>query len=190
MKLRIIAGELRHRFIQIPDSFHCRPTLERVRQSVAESIKHRIPDAVVVDLCAGSGAFGFEMVSRGAKQVFFVEQNRLLARAIEEHAAKFGVSQRCRVVCGDFRRFVAAAGRAYDIIFYDPPYNDEGFAASVPGCAALLTARGLCLFQREKASSSSDALLDTAAYTVATRTYGRTLIDFISRVSPDPNAAT
>jgi 16S rRNA (guanine966-N2)-methyltransferase len=179
MKLRIIAGELRHRFIQVPDTIRFRPTLERVRQSVAESVKPLILGARIVDLCAGSGAFGFEMLSRGAQCVYFVEQNRILSGCIDKHAHLFKVEQRCRIRCGDMRRFLTGSEETFDIIFYDPPYDDPGFAEVLPACVRLLAEGGIMLFQREKESPSAAQGIDTALFSVETRTYGRTMVDFI-----------
>jgi 16S rRNA (guanine966-N2)-methyltransferase len=181
MKLRIIAGELRHRLIQVPDTVRFRPTLERVRQSVAESVKPLIPGARVVDLCSGSGAFGFEMLSRGAARVYFVEQNRILADCIVRHARLFKVEERCRVRCGDMRRFLASSDKGFDIVFYDPPYDDPALTEILPACVGLLADEGIMLYQREKESPGAAVSIDAAAFRVETRVYGRTMVDFIRR---------
>ena len=106
MKLRIISGELKGRYVVVGEGIGIRPTQERVRESVAEILKRRARGAAVADLCAGSGAFGFEMASRGASSVDFVEVDKLAAVKIRENADALGVADRVRVVRDDVRKFV------------------------------------------------------------------------------------
>ena len=107
MKLRIISGELKGRYVVVGDGIDIRPTQERVRESVAEIVKRRLRGAAVADLCAGSGAFGFEMASRGAASVDFVEADKRAAVNIRENADALGVADRVRVVRDDVRKFVS-----------------------------------------------------------------------------------
>mgnify|MGYP003729959903 CR=1 FL=1 len=130
MNIRIISGSLRGRRIQIHRSAGAfRPTSQRVREAVADSIAGSISGAVVADICAGSGAFGFEMLSRGARTVDFVERDAARAADISRHARKFGVEGQCRIIVHDAARFVRSQTIArYNIIFYDPPYDDDELA--------------------------------------------------------------
>jgi 16S rRNA G966 N2-methylase RsmD len=107
MKLRIISGELKGRYVVAREGIDIRPTQERVRESVAEIVKRRVLGAAVADLCAGSGAFGFEMASRGAASVDFVEVDKRVAVNIRENAEALGVADRVRVVRDDVRKFVS-----------------------------------------------------------------------------------
>ena len=91
------------------------------------SIVHAdLADALVLDLCAGSGALGLEALSRGAAHVDFVEQSPASLRILTSNIALLGASDRCAVVRGDAVRHVAGlrAG-AYDVSFADPPYADR-----------------------------------------------------------------
>jgi 16S rRNA (guanine966-N2)-methyltransferase len=186
MKLRIISGELRRRFLQVPDSLDFRPTLERVRQPLADSLMPRTRGARVVDLCAGSGAFGFEMLSRGAAFVSFVEANRSLARLIDQHARSFGMTQRCEVFCGEVSRFINALPQPFDIVFYDPPYDDPTIAATVRQIVSIMAPGAIFLFQRDSAIAGAADLLSPQDYTVVTRSWGRTLVDYISAGGQSP----
>ncbi|MBN2188552.1 MAG: RsmD family RNA methyltransferase, partial [Chitinispirillaceae bacterium] len=83
MRLRIIAGVLRGRILQCPGrQLAFRPTLERTRTAMADMLQPRIGGSITADLCAGSGAFGFEMLSRGAARVDFIENDRRAAELI------------------------------------------------------------------------------------------------------------
>ncbi len=77
MKIRIISGSLKGRFIPVPDSKLIRPTMDRVRETLFNLLNNRIDfnGIDVLDLYSGSGSFGLECISRGAKHVTFVEKN-------------------------------------------------------------------------------------------------------------------
>jgi len=152
MKLRIISGALKGRYVKaddVVDGIEFRPTQERVRESVAEILKRRLRGAVAADVCAGSGAFGFEMLSRYAARVDFVEVGKRAALMIGENAKALGVEGRVRVVREDVRKFADGNG-VYDIIFYDPPYGDTELSALVPKLFGLVRPGGLLVYERRR----------------------------------------
>jgi 16S rRNA (guanine966-N2)-methyltransferase len=149
MRLRIIAGTLKGRFITIPErNTEFRPTLERTRQSVIEIIKYHLPGAVTADVCAGSGAFGFEMISRGALRVDFVEKDRRRADLLVKNSRILSVSDLCRCIVGDVKLFIKRYKGPYQVIFYDPPYADEALALLVPDLLKLLAPDGILVYER------------------------------------------
>jgi 16S rRNA (guanine(966)-N(2))-methyltransferase RsmD len=151
MKLRIVSGTLRGRIIRFPDTdIAFRPTLERTRQSIADMVSGDLHGARTADLCAGSGAFGFEMISRGAASVDFIEHNRARSVLIREHATQFGVLDRCRFIVQDAATFVRTCTARYDIIFFDPPYDDGAMPRLVPSLVGLLAPYGVLLYQRRR----------------------------------------
>ena len=183
MKLRIISGTLSRRYITVDKSAaQFRPTQERVRQSIAETLKPRIPDSRVADFCAGSGAMGIELLSRGAARVDFVETNRLRGNSIEKHCIVFGVGERCRVFTQDIRRFLNTSPAAYDIIFYDPPYQDAALAALVPDMSNLLNPGGVLVYERDKSGVPQGEKLPMTQYKVEVRNYGDTAVEYITRL--------
>ena len=151
MKLRIVSGSLRGRTINFPDAkVPFRPTLERTRQSIADMLQPVIAGSVAADLCAGSGSFGFELISRGASSVDFVENDRAGANLIRRHAEKFGVAGQCRVLVSDVAEFANSCTRQYDIIFFDPPYDREGMVDLVSTLMRRLSPGGRLLYQRRR----------------------------------------
>jgi 16S rRNA (guanine966-N2)-methyltransferase len=85
-----------------------------------------LPDAVVVDLCAGSGALGIEALSRGARHATFVESDDRVLRTLRENLAVVGAEDRSTVVKSDAVKFAAhAPEQAFDVAFADPPYAGE-----------------------------------------------------------------
>jgi len=123
--MRIIGGEYRSRSIAMPRGVKMRPTQDKVREAMF-NILGDINGKKVLELFAGSGAFGIEAISRGAGSVTFVDNNFRCVQTIKSNLKSLGVSDsRCNVIKANALNFPAkfAAGREkFDIIFLDPPY--------------------------------------------------------------------
>ena len=129
--MRIIAGEWGGRPIRAPKGRAVRPTTDRVREAWMAALGSRIVDARVLDLFAGSGALGLEALSRGAKEVVFVERGRGALRSLEMNVEILGAEPRSRIVQMDVLRFLkrGPAG-GFDLALADPPY-DCGYAPAL-----------------------------------------------------------
>ena len=122
--MRIIAGTHRGHRIVAPKGLDTRPTSDRVRES-AFNLIGPVDGASVLDLFAGSGAMGLEALSRGAESATFVEADRHAAETIDQNLAKLRLTG-ARIVRTDAVRALAAeasAGRKYDLVLVDPPYD-------------------------------------------------------------------
>lgn len=120
-RVRIIAGEWRSRLVQFPDTPGLRPTPDRVRETLFNWLGQRLDGLACLDLFAGSGALGFESLSRGARRVVMVEQDPAAVAALRESARALGTS-RAEIVASDALRFLDRAGERFDVAFVDPPY--------------------------------------------------------------------
>lgn len=121
--MRIIAGEWRGRTIEAPPGRATRPTADRVRETLFSMLASRIgnfEELRVADLFAGSGALGFEALSRGAANATFVENDARAVAAIRRNADKLGASERIRVVASS--ALTLPRSDPFDLIFADPPY--------------------------------------------------------------------
>jgi 16S rRNA (guanine966-N2)-methyltransferase len=129
--VRIVAGRWRGRTISAPVGRQVRPTADRVREAWMSIVGPLLPDARVLDLCAGSGALGIEAVSRGAAYADLIEIAPPSLRAIQENIDVLGAGDAIRVHRMDALRFIEGleAG-AYDVAFADPPY-DLGMANAI-----------------------------------------------------------
>ncbi|BAN36435.1 N6-adenine-specific methylase [Sulfuricella denitrificans skB26] len=121
-KVRIIAGEWRGRLINFPQAEGLRPTPDRVRETLFNWLGQTLDGMTCLDLFAGSGALGFEALSRGAKRVVMVEQNPQALKALQENARKLG-ADRLDLVAGDGLKTLSREGKAFDVIFLDPPFH-------------------------------------------------------------------
>jgi 16S rRNA (guanine966-N2)-methyltransferase len=131
--VRIIAGEWRGRRLAVADGAPVRPTPDRVRETVFNWLQQAIVGARCLDLCAGTGALGFEALSRGAKEAWFVEQDAPLVEALSAAASRFGVAP--RIVRRDALAFLREPPDVrFDVVFLDPPYAQplEPMLASLP----------------------------------------------------------
>lgn len=135
--MRVTGGSLRSRRVHAPRGREVRPTPGRVREALFSILGERIVDARVLDLFAGTGALGFEALSRGAAAATFVESHRPTAAAIEHAAQGFEVADRIQVVALQAERAARALAGRYDIVFADPPYA-QGIPSAV--LAALVAA--------------------------------------------------
>jgi 16S rRNA (guanine966-N2)-methyltransferase len=139
--MRIVGGRFRGRALAAPRTRDIRPTSDRLRESLFNILGHAYGDPVtgarVLDLFAGTGAFGLEAMSRGAAFALFVDDGAEARALIRENVAALGLGGTTKIL----RRDATKLGAAYPIepfslVFLDPPYG-RGLAAS-----ALSAARG------------------------------------------------
>ena len=125
--MKIIAGSLKNRPIITPKGDKTRPTSSRLRETLYNICQHEIEGADFLDLFAGSGAMGFEALSRGAKSATFVELDRNAIQCIKKNVETLDVKENTSIVQGDVRqaleRFIRQE-KQFDIIYADPPYED------------------------------------------------------------------
>jgi 16S rRNA (guanine966-N2)-methyltransferase len=119
--LRIIGGAWRGRKLEFPANDAIRPTPDRVRETVFNWLQNDIVGAHCLDLFAGSGALGFEALSRGASAVTFVERDIGIGRYLRATAERLGTTQ-ADVQLADATQWLAGAPRPFDVVFLDPPF--------------------------------------------------------------------
>jgi 16S rRNA (guanine966-N2)-methyltransferase len=164
--------------VSAPSGRAVRPTPARVKEALFSILAGRIVDARVLDLFAGTGALGFESLSRGCAHVTFVEAHRITAAALARSAHELGVADRCVILPIAAERAAARLCESYDIVFADPPY-----AAGYP--AALLTklraggAIGPETLVVYEHPSANDAPVDPAFVVRRTATYGAVALSFL-----------
>lgn len=161
MAIRMTGGIWRGRLIAVPPG-GVRPTQDRVRAALFSSLGEGVVGARVLDLFAGSGALGFEALSRGAADVCWVESDRRVGRVLLENAARLGVGAATHAAaCGSGRLLVADVWRflerspdgaaAFDLVLADPPYARDDACLKKLLCALsgnpMVRAGGWCVVE-------------------------------------------
>jgi 16S rRNA (guanine(966)-N(2))-methyltransferase RsmD len=126
MTLRILGGEFKGRNLDSPRGTQTRPTTSMLRKAVFDILQTTIEDATFLDLFAGSGAMGFEAISRGASHATFVESHKEALRSIHHNITTLKLEARTTVYTFDVfevLKKLAKKNETFDFIYADPPYN-------------------------------------------------------------------
>lgn len=184
--MRIVAGSLKGRAIVTPEGQNTRPTSDRARQAIFNVLEHApwaegLHEARVIDLYAGSGALGFEALSRGAAFCLFVDTDDGARGAIRENMDAYGLFGRCRVhrrSATDLGPRPGSAGEAFTLAFLDPPYSkglgEQTLARLLEG--GWLAPGAIVVFER----GSDEPEIDTPGYErLDARDYGAARVLFL-----------
>lgn len=189
--MRIVAGRLKGRAIVTPEGQNTRPTSDRARQAIFNVLEHApwaegLHEARVIDLYAGSGALGFEALSRGAAFCLFVDTDDGARGAIRENMDAYGLFGRCRVhrrSATDLGPRPGSAGEAFTLAFLDPPYakgpsspnlGEQTLARLLEG--GWLAPGAIVVFER----GSDEPEIDTPGYErLDARDYGAARVLFL-----------
>jgi len=136
-EVRIIGGAWRSRRLVFPASADLRPTPDRVRETVFNWLAPYLPGAVCLDLFAGSGAFGFEALSRAAARAVLVEKRLEVVAALRLNREQLK-AEHAEIVHADAAEYLRGPATAFDMVFLDPPYAS---GLLVP-CMQLLETHG------------------------------------------------
>lgn len=121
-QIRIIGGQWRGRKLSFPDAEGLRPTADRVRETLFNWLAGEIAGARCLDMFAGSGALGFEALSRGADHCCFVDQNASVLKQIRTNCTLLEAGARSELIVADASKPLDVSG-AFDIVFLDPPFK-------------------------------------------------------------------
>ena len=178
--MRIVAGEWRGRRLDAPTGLETRPTADRVRETLFSMLVSRIgafEGLRVADLFAGSGALGFEALSRGAAEACFVDSAAAAVAAIRANATRLGANDKVKVVAASIMSLPPAD--PFDLIFADPPYASGSGSAAV---AAVLRAGWLKPGGWMSVETSRGERVDPAGLSIeATRDVGRATLSLLRR---------
>ena len=172
--MRIIAGRFRRRTLRAPKGQLTRPTTDRTRESLFSLIESRMPldGADVLDLFAGTGALGFEALSRGAVAITFVESQAAVLKVARQNARDLDAEDEVVFLRADAVRYLDRyQGPPYDLILADPPYDLEPLAQLPDLALPHVRPGGLFVLEHDRRIRFEDhAALQTS------RPYGRTIV--------------
>ena len=188
--MRIIAGTARgRRIFSVSKHLPVKPISDRIKQSVFDIIRPRLPGAMMLDLFAGTGNVSLEALSRGAMRCVMVDREPACIKNMHRNLEHLGFADRAKVLRGDVLKpldylLAYSDNEGYDIIFMGPPYRDinsKMLALSAPALsnvaqARLLAPNGIIILQTHK--SEAFAVPETLEiYRV--EKYGDTLVHFL-----------
>lgn len=168
--MRVVAGALRGRRIESPESDATRPTTDKVREAVFNALisMGEIDGARVLDCFAGTGAMGIEALSRGAARCTFVERDRAAVAVLRRNIESLGLKEVSTVVQADA---MASLSGDFDIVIADPPYGFESWSRLLASVRAPLLI-----------AESDEPVVATPEWEVVReRRYGRTVVTFLRR---------
>lgn len=193
--MRVTGGEFRGRTTVAPRGDNVRPTQDMVREALFSMLGEEVRGNAFLDLFAGSGTVGIEAASRGASNVEWVEGSSVVAACTTRNVRDIlGASSVPRVHCCDVMRWLRTAGkgRAFEIVFADPPY-DNARESGLAELAAAIRGNGVIspggLFICEMPCDAPVVELD-GWETLRDRKYGksRLVIRHIANGTPDATA--
>ncbi len=176
--VRVIAGRWRHRVLPVAGTL--RPTPDRVRETLFNWLHEDVGDAHCLDLFAGAGALGFEAASRGAQHVVMVERERGVAALLESTARALGAGN-VEIVCADALVWRPPPGRAFDIVFLDPPYAGPAPEAALDRLDRLEALAPHCLVYLETDRDTAAVELPPGWRFVRVRRAGQVGYHLVSR---------
>jgi 16S rRNA (guanine966-N2)-methyltransferase len=147
-QVRINAGIWRSRLLKFPDVEGLRPTPERVRITVFNWLGQDLTGKTCLDLFAGTGAFGFEALSRNAKNVTMIENSRAAYNALLQNQTALKV-ENCQIINHDALQYLANNTQKFDVIFCDPPYNKAWLNKLLPLLNQHLAENGALYIEAE-----------------------------------------
>ncbi len=183
--MRVIAGTQKGRRLKTPTGKQIRPTSERVREALFSILGERIVQARVLDLCCGTGTIGLEALSRGARNVVFIDHDKQSLDILRENLKRCGNPVAATVMGGDAWKFSKQPQlhhyKPYDVIFVDPPYEHRKIHQLVVelGRNEMLAENGLMIVEHFWKTSLPQET-DTLQHVRQAR-YGDTILTFFER---------
>jgi 16S rRNA (guanine966-N2)-methyltransferase len=184
--MRIIAGQYKGKKLAAGNDLTIRPITTKLKESVFNTLGDFITEKVVLDLFSGSGSFGLEALSRGAKRIIFVEQAPSSIKVLQENLNALSVPSDCfHIHFGDAHKFIHNNSTGYELILMDPPFNFSYLQdfLDIVISRKVLAKSGMLVLHHEVSNPIQESSM---AYDIfKQRKFGRNLISYILRKDLD-----
>ncbi len=180
--MRIISGYLKGRKLACVKGGKIRPTSDKVREAIFNILSFSVKDAFVLDLFAGTGAFGIEAVSRGAQKVFFLDREKDALKTIKANAAYLPENS-WRIIKWDIKknlRCLKAYPATFDLVFLDPPYGKGLFEPTFDHLIGSGALKPGAVLIGEHSLSENFPMEKKGLILTDQRRYGKTLVSFFN----------
>ncbi len=180
--MRIISGQLKGKPLIFLKSSTTRPLKDSVKENIFNILKHsnlinvKVEKSNILDLYSGVGSFGLESVSRGAKKVTFIEQDKIAVNILKKNLTQLSLLEKCTTINDKVENFLAKKNKEkYNIFFFDPPfaYNDFIENINLIKKKKIFEKKHIVIIHREK---KSDDDFKGLVNILVTKKYGRSKI--------------
>jgi len=179
--MRILGGKLKGKNLYGSQDLSIRPLTNLTKKSIFDSLQNFYQDKSVLDLFSGSGSFGLEAFSRGAKSITFVEKSEKSLAVLQRNISLIPADRDClKIIKGDALKFCSQSGVSYDLILMDPPFNFPEIQALLDAIFSnkILNNNGIMVVHHEILNPIQN---DTADYMIMKqKKFGRSLISYIA----------
>lgn len=188
--MRVIGGHARGRRLKVPKGQSLRPTAARVKEALFNILRRDLAGAKILELFAGTGNVSIEALSRGAAAALLVDVSAESAKVIRENLRRLDLADRSEIWTVPVLRAVkrlARRGETFDLIFLDPPYEQDWVGSTLKAIAegSLLRPTGIVVVEhsvREKVQDRYGLMIEYDQ-----RKYGSTLLSFFRMQASDTN---
>ena len=154
---RIIAGKYRGTKLTFKPNKSLRPTESKTKETLFNWLLNDLDNKNCLDMFAGTGSLGFEALSRGAKEVIFIEKQKSLCNSIENVAKQLGIKKKCRIINANSTSInFNNLNAKFDLIFLDPPFNKSYINLLLPKIISDFTKTGTLIYIEESNFNFSD----------------------------------
>lgn len=183
--MRIIGGRKKGSKLYTLEGLDTRPTLDRVKEPLFSILQFDLPNAIVLDLFAGSGALGLEAISRGAQKAFLCDVSKEAIHIIEKNVEKLKVESEVEILNKDYEetlKYLKRQGQKLDIVFLDPPYQTDFVEKATSKIAEyeLLSKNGIVVVETDRREEICETIKRLNLYNIYDeRKYGRASLLFL-----------
>ena len=181
-KMRIISGKLKGKSIYFLKNSNTRPLKDSVKENIFNILVHsnlfniEIENSNILDLYSGVGSFGLECISRGARKVTFVEQNKQACETLKKNLNQLSINDKAVLINGKVEN-IFTVSKKFNIFFFDPPFADYEYIKNLNLLKKnnSFEKKHVIIIHREKKSKD---IFEEYLKVLSTKTYGRSKIIF------------
>lgn len=182
--MRVITGLARGKKLVSPRGNRVRPTADKIKESLFNIINPIIEDSVFIDCFAGTGSIGIEALSRGAREVYFIENNRTSLRTVKENLEITRLQTNAKILACSVEKGLKELHKnrvVVDVFFMDPPYGFKSISSIITKIYELnlLSDNGVIIVEHDSSYNPDDEIFDF--HISDSRNYGTTVMTYYKR---------
>lgn len=182
MDVQITAGKFKGKKLRIPEfATDFRPTKQMVREAICSALQMDTVGADILELCAGSGVFSFEMLSRGANHATMVEVSAERVALIRQIVQELSLTTNTTILTSEVEQAIVGLSSKFDIVFFDPPYKQDGLTSLIPKICTLLSPFGVLVFECATDDTFALELAVPKGFECRSKKYGQTSIRYFRK---------